>query len=125
MAKTFRLPKEEPLLNIASYARGGPRPADRLTPSQIEQIRLTVNRAPEAVVNVLVVTAGSGGDLEMFVPLAHAPGHAQADFGEALVEIGGRPILWHLMRIYSHWGYRRFVLALGYKGDQIKDYFLN
>ncbi len=53
MAKTFRLPKEEPLLNIASYARGGPRAADRLTPSQIEQIRLTVNRAPEAVVKVL------------------------------------------------------------------------
>ena len=53
MAKTFRLPKEEPLLNIASYARGGPRAADRLTPSQIAQIRLTVNRAPEAVVKVL------------------------------------------------------------------------
>jgi len=53
MAKTFRLPKEEPLLNIASYARGGPRAADRLTPSQIEQIRLTVNRAPEVVVKVL------------------------------------------------------------------------
>lgn len=53
MAKTFRLPKEEPLLNIASYARGGPRAADRLTPSQIEQIRLTINRAPEAVVKVL------------------------------------------------------------------------
>ncbi|MBL8226332.1 MAG: relaxase/mobilization nuclease domain-containing protein [Chromatiales bacterium] len=53
MAKTFRLPKEEPLLNIASYARGGPRAADRLTQSQIEQIRLTVNRAPEAVVKVL------------------------------------------------------------------------
>ena len=53
MAKTFRLPKGEPLLNVASYARGGPRAADRLTPSQIEQIRLTVNRAPEAVVKVL------------------------------------------------------------------------
>ena len=53
MAKTFRLPKEEPLLNIASYARGRPRAADRLTPSQIEHIRLTVNRAPEAVVKVL------------------------------------------------------------------------
>lgn len=44
---------------------------------------------------------------------------------KALVEIGGRPILWHLMRIYSHWGYRRFVLCLGYKGEMIKDYFLN
>lgn len=53
MAKTFRLPRDEPLLNIASYARGGPRAADRLTPSQIERIRLTVNRAPEAVVKVL------------------------------------------------------------------------
>ena len=53
MAKTFRLPKDEPLLNIASYARGGPKAGSRLTPSQIEQIRLTVNRAPEAVVKVL------------------------------------------------------------------------
>lgn len=44
---------------------------------------------------------------------------------KALVEIGGRPILWHLMRIYSHYGYRRFVLCLGYKGSMIKDYFLN
>ena len=61
MAKTFRLPKEEPLLNIASYARGGPRAADRLTPAQIEQIRLTVNRAPEAVVKVL---PRSGNDLK-------------------------------------------------------------
>lgn len=53
MAKTFRLPKDEPLLNIATYARGGPRATGRLTPSQIEQIRLTVNRAPEVVVKVL------------------------------------------------------------------------
>ena len=53
MPKTFRLPKEEPLLNIASYARGGPRTANRLTPEQVEQIRRTVNRAPEAVVKVL------------------------------------------------------------------------
>lgn len=53
MTKTFRLPKEEPLLNIASYARGGPRSAGRLTPAQIEHIRLTVNRAPEVMVKVL------------------------------------------------------------------------
>lgn len=51
--KTFKLPKEEPLLNIASYARGGSRAADRLTPSQIDHIRLTVNRAPEVMVKVL------------------------------------------------------------------------
>ncbi len=51
--RTFKLPKEEPLLNIASHARGGSRAADRLTPAQIEHIRLTVNRAPEVMVKVL------------------------------------------------------------------------
>lgn len=44
---------------------------------------------------------------------------------KAMVEIGGRPILWHLMRIYYHYGYRKFVLCLGYKGSMIKEYFLN
>jgi len=42
-----------------------------------------------------------------------------------LVEIGGRPILWHIMKIYSHYGFNEFVIALGYKGQMIKDYFLN
>jgi len=42
-----------------------------------------------------------------------------------LVLIGGKPILWHIMKIYSHFGYNKFILALGYKGDMIKDYFLN
>ena len=42
-----------------------------------------------------------------------------------LVEIGGKPILWHIMKIYSHFGYNDFVLCLGYKGDMIKNYFLN
>jgi glucose-1-phosphate cytidylyltransferase len=42
-----------------------------------------------------------------------------------LVEIGGRPILWHIMKLYSHFGYSSFVLCLGYRGDMIRDYFLN
>lgn len=42
-----------------------------------------------------------------------------------MVEIGGRPILWHIMRIYHHFAHRDFTLALGYKGEVIKDYFLN
>jgi len=42
-----------------------------------------------------------------------------------LVEIGGKPILWHIMKIYSYYGVNRFILALGYKGDQIKQYFYN
>ena len=40
-----------------------------------------------------------------------------------MVEIGGRPILWHIMKIYAHYGFKRFILALGYKGDYIKKYF--
>lgn len=42
-----------------------------------------------------------------------------------MVEIGGKPILWHIMKHFSHFGYNEFVLALGYKGDVIRDYFLN
>ena len=42
-----------------------------------------------------------------------------------LVDIGGRPILWHIMKTYSEHGFRRFVLALGYKSELIKQYFLD
>ena len=42
-----------------------------------------------------------------------------------MVEIGGRPILWHIMKMYEGYGFTDFTLALGYKGDVIKDYFLN
>jgi len=42
-----------------------------------------------------------------------------------LIEIGGRPILWHIMKIYSHYGFNSFILCLGYKGAMIKEYFLN
>ena len=42
-----------------------------------------------------------------------------------MVEIGGRPMLWHIMKIYSHFGLTDFVLCLGYKGEVIKNYFAN
>jgi glucose-1-phosphate cytidylyltransferase len=42
-----------------------------------------------------------------------------------MVEIGGRPILWHIMKIYSHYGINDFVICLGYKGYVIKEYFAN
>lgn len=42
-----------------------------------------------------------------------------------MVEIGGHPVLWHIMRIYASSGFKEFVLALGYKGDVIKDYFVS
>jgi len=42
-----------------------------------------------------------------------------------MVEIGGKPILWHIMKIYAAFGFKEFVVALGYKGEEIKKYFLN
>jgi glucose-1-phosphate cytidylyltransferase len=42
-----------------------------------------------------------------------------------MVEIGGRPVLWHIMQIYSAAGFNEFIVALGYKGEMIKEYFLN
>ncbi|TDT61031.1 glucose-1-phosphate cytidylyltransferase [Fonticella tunisiensis] len=42
-----------------------------------------------------------------------------------MVEIGGRPILWHIMKIYSHYGINDFIICLGYKGYMIKEYFAN
>jgi glucose-1-phosphate cytidylyltransferase len=44
---------------------------------------------------------------------------------KALVEIGDYPILWHILRIYQRHGFNRFVICLGYRGDLIKEYFLN
>ena len=46
------------------------------------------------------------------------------DKPKPMVEIGGKPILWHIVKIYSHFGVNRFIIALGYKGEIIKQYFL-
>ncbi|MFX0134689.1 MAG: glucose-1-phosphate cytidylyltransferase [Candidatus Hodarchaeota archaeon] len=42
-----------------------------------------------------------------------------------MVEIGGKPILWHIMKIYAYYGFKDFILCLGYKGEMIKEYFYN
>jgi glucose-1-phosphate cytidylyltransferase len=42
-----------------------------------------------------------------------------------MIEIGGMPILWHIMKIYSHYGFNEFIVCLGYKGYMIKEYFAN
>ena len=47
------------------------------------------------------------------------------DVPKPMVQIGSRPILWHLMKYYAHFGHKDFILCLGYKGSVIKDYFLN
>jgi glucose-1-phosphate cytidylyltransferase len=41
-----------------------------------------------------------------------------------MVEVGGRPMLWHIMKYYAYWGHKDFVIALGYKGEYIKRYFV-
>ena len=42
-----------------------------------------------------------------------------------MIEIGGKPILWHIMKHYSYYGHHHFILALGYKGEYVKNYFYN
>jgi glucose-1-phosphate cytidylyltransferase len=42
-----------------------------------------------------------------------------------MIEIGGKPILWHIMKTYAHYGHTEFIICLGYKGWQIKEYFAN
>lgn len=52
-------------------------------------------------------------------------GSATIELPKPMVEVGGRPLLWHIMRRYSAYGARRFVLCLGYRGDVIRAYFAN
>jgi glucose-1-phosphate cytidylyltransferase len=47
------------------------------------------------------------------------------DLPKPMVTLGTRPILWHLMKYYAHWGYKDFILCLGYKGTTIKNFFAN
>ena len=42
-----------------------------------------------------------------------------------MIEIGGKPIIWHIMKIYSHYGIKNFIICCGYKGYKIKEYFAN
>jgi glucose-1-phosphate cytidylyltransferase len=70
--------------------------------------------APQRPERVVILCGGRGYRMGEETDLRPKP----------MVPIGGRPILWHIMKIYSHFGFRRFVLCLGYKGDMIRDYFL-
>src|SRR3954452_21446845 len=66
-------------------------------------------------VNVVILCGGQGTRLREETEFRPKP----------LVEIGSRPILWHIMKLYAHHGFRDFVLCLGYRGHMIKEYFLN
>ena len=64
---------------------------------------------------VLILAGGKGSRLSEETDMRPKP----------MVEIGGRPILWHIMKIYARYGYTDFVVLLGYKGYVIKEYFAN
>jgi len=64
---------------------------------------------------VVILAGGSGTRISEETTIKPKP----------MVEIGGRPILWHIMKIYSHYGLTDFVVCLGYKGYVIKEYFAN
>jgi glucose-1-phosphate cytidylyltransferase len=64
---------------------------------------------------VLILAGGLGSRLSEETTLKSKP----------MVEIGGKPILWHIMKIYSSYGFNEFVILCGYKGYMIKEYFAN
>ena len=65
--------------------------------------------------DVVILCGGKGTRLSEETSLKPKP----------MVDIGGKPILWHIMKYYSSFGFNRFILALGYKGEYIKEYFYN
>ncbi len=74
-----------------------------------------VSQARQERVPVIILCGGLGTRLREETEYRPKP----------MVEIGGRPILWHIMRLYSHFGFKEFILCLGYRGMMIKEYFLN
>ena len=74
------------------------------------KVKMSANR-----VKTIILCGGSGYRLKEETEFKPKP----------MIEIGGKPILWHIMKIYSNFGFNDFIIALGYKGNLIKDYFVN
>ncbi len=66
-------------------------------------------------VRVVILCGGKGTRLKEETEIRPKP----------LVEVGGRPVLWHIMKMYAYYGFKDFILCLGYKGRMIKEYFIN
>src|SRR5262249_14846535 len=71
--------------------------------------------AEESLMKTIILAGGLGTRLSEETSLRPKP----------MVEIGGKPILWHIMNIYSAHGYKDFIIACGYKAEVIKEYFSN
>jgi glucose-1-phosphate cytidylyltransferase len=76
---------------------------------------MAMNGAQQRPPEVVILCGGRGTRLAPDTDVIPKP----------LVKVGGRPILWHIMAHYASYGLNRFVLCLGYKGEMIRDYFLN
>ena len=74
-----------------------------------------LERAYNAIMKTVILCGGIGYRLKEETEFKPKP----------MVFVGGKPILWHIMKIYAHYGFNEFILALGYKGNYIKDYFIN
>lgn len=75
----------------------------------------TASTNPASGLDVMILCGGLGTRLREETEFKPKP----------MVEVGGRPILWHIMKHYHSYGVRNFILCLGYKGDAIRDYFIN
>ena len=64
---------------------------------------------------VVILAGGFGSRLSEYTDLIPKP----------MVSIGGKPIIWHIMDRYSKFGFKEFIIALGYKSEVVKQYFLN
>jgi glucose-1-phosphate cytidylyltransferase len=82
--------------------------------SEIQQEDRELSYNP-ADIPVVILCGGMGTRLR----------EASEKLPKPLVDVGGKPILWHIMKTYGHYGFRRFILCLGYKSDQIRRYFLD
>jgi NDP-sugar pyrophosphorylase family protein len=79
-------------------------------------LRRTSNNAIwQTTVKVVILAGGLGTRLAEETDLRPKP----------MVEIGGMPILWHIMKHYAHYGFKEFYIALGYRGDVVKLFFLD
>src|SRR3990172_1479631 len=76
---------------------------------------IAFDRETRSKMKVVLFCGGTGMRLREFSDQVPKP----------MINIGYRPILWHLMKYYAHFGHKDFILCLGYKADVIKDYFLN
>lgn len=76
---------------------------------------MPINGSTADMTEVVILCGGRGSRLAPDTDILPKP----------LVRVGGRPILWHVMSHYARHGFKRFILCLGYKGEMIRDYFLN